>query len=44
MTFATIFALFLGKITGDQFLILASMTFAFYFTKPTKTQDDVAGK
>lgn len=28
-------ALFIGKITPDQFMILATGAFAFYFTKGT---------
>lgn len=33
MVIAVIGALFLNKITGEQFLVLASMSFSFYFTK-----------
>lgn len=30
---ATIGAMFKGIITGEQFMVLGSMVFAFYFTK-----------
>lgn len=30
---ACIAGLFTGKITGEQFMILAGMTFAYYFTR-----------
>ena len=33
MVLAVIGALFLNKINGEQFLILAGMAFSFYFTK-----------
>lgn len=37
---AVIVALFAGKITGEQFMMLASMAFTFYFAKPaSKTED-----
>ena len=35
---AVIAAVFVGKITGDQFLILASMCFTYYFTRKGDTQ------
>lgn len=35
MTAALIGALFTDKITGDQFLTLAAMAFAFYFVTPS---------
>jgi hypothetical protein len=34
---AVVAALFAGKITGDQFMILASMTFTFYFANKGET-------
>lgn len=33
MALATIGAMFIGIITGEQFMVLGSMVFAFYFTK-----------
>jgi len=42
MTIATIAALFVGKITGEQFLVLTSMTFTFYFTR--KGEAEYSGK
>jgi len=33
MVLAVIGAMFLGKITGEQFLVLAGMAFSYYFTK-----------
>ncbi len=41
MTLALIAALFTGKISGEQFMSLATMTFAFYFGTRAKsdTQD-----
>ena len=35
MAAALIGALFTDKITGDQFLTLAAMSFAFYFVTPS---------
>jgi len=42
-------ALFTGRITGDQYMILASMAFTFYFsnkgeTKPADSGQAYAGK
>lgn len=34
MALAVITGLFAGEISGDQFLVLAGMAFAFYFSKP----------
>ena len=44
MTLATIAALFVGKVTGEQFLVLASMAFAFYFSNKGEISSDYAGK
>ena len=35
MALASVAALFLDKITGDQFLTLVSVAFAFYFVTPS---------
>ncbi len=37
MTIAVIAGLFLGKVTSEQFIALATMTFAFYFGTRAKT-------
>lgn len=37
MVIATIGAMFIGKITGEQFLVLAGMAFSYYFTKSNTT-------
>lgn len=34
MAIAVVAAVFIGKITGEQFLVLASMAFAAYFSTP----------
>ncbi len=44
MTLATVSALFTNHISGDQFLVLASMTFAFYFSNKGETTEKFAGK
>ncbi len=44
MTLAVVAALFTGKITGDQFMVLAGMTFAFYFSSKGDTSKQFAGK
>ncbi len=44
MALATIGALFLGKISGDQFLLLAGMAFSFYFSNKGETTQPFAGK
>ena len=41
---AVISALFTGHITGDQFMILAGMTFTFYFSNKGDTSKPFAGK
>ena len=40
MVIAVIGAMFTNKISGEQFLGLAGMAFAFYFTKSTPTSDE----
>ena len=42
MALAVIAALFTGKITGDQFMILASMAFTYYFSKSRKSSKPTA--
>lgn len=37
-------ALFTGKITGEQYLILASMAFTFYFSHKGNESNDYLGK
>ncbi|MFA5030191.1 MAG: hypothetical protein WC495_01200 [Patescibacteria group bacterium] len=44
MAVATIGALFIGKISGEQFLILASMAFSFYFSSKGDATQPYAGK
>ncbi len=44
MALATIGALFLGKISGDQFLLLTGMAFSFYFSNKGDTTQPFAGK
>lgn len=44
MALATIGALFDGKISGDQFLLLAGMAFSFYFSNKGDTGQPFAGK
>ncbi len=44
MALATIGALFLGKISGDQFLLLAAMDFSFDFSNKGDTTQPFAGK
>lgn len=44
MAIATIGALFIGKISGDQFLLLAGMAFSFYFSNKGDTTQPFAGK
>lgn len=41
---AVITGLFTGHITGEQFMILASMTFTFYFANKGDTSKPFAGK
>jgi len=44
MAVATVAALFIDKISGEQFLILASMAFAFYFSSKGEASEPFAGK
>ena len=44
MTLSVIAGLFTGKITGEQFLVLASMTFTFYFANKGDSNQPYAGK
>lgn len=44
MAVATIGAMFSGKITGDQFLLLAGMAFSFYFSNKGDSAQPFAGK
>lgn len=44
MTISVIAALFYGKITGDQFMVLAGMTFTFYFANKGDANQPYAGK
>jgi len=44
MALATVGALFIGKITGDQFLLLAGMAFSFYFSNKGDSGQPFAGK
>lgn len=44
MAIATIGALFIGKISGDQFLLLAGMAFSFYFSNKGDATQPFAGK
>jgi len=37
-------ALFTGHITGDQYLVLAGMAFAFYFSNKGEANAPYAGK
>lgn len=41
---AVIAALFSGHITGDQFMVLAGMTFTFYFANKGDSNKPFAGK
>lgn len=41
---AVVFALFLNKISAEQFMILASMTFTFYFANKGESGKPFAGK
>lgn len=34
----------LGKISGEQFLVLASMAFSFYFANKGNTNEEYLGK
>lgn len=44
MTLAVIFGLFLGKIDPKDFMVLASMAFAFYFANKGDNTQPYAGK
>jgi uncharacterized membrane protein len=44
MAVATVAALFVGKISGEQFLILAGMAFSFYFSNKGEAREPYAGK
>lgn len=44
MALATVAALFIGKISGEQFLILAGMAFSFYFSNKGEATEPYAGK
>mgnify|MGYP000355561599 CR=1 FL=1 len=44
MALAVIAALFTGNITGEQFMVLAGMTFAFYFSNKGEVSKPFAGK
>lgn len=44
MALATVGALFDGKISGDQFLLLAGMAFSFYFSNKGDSGQPFAGK
>jgi len=44
MTCAVIVGLFSGKITGDQFMLLAGMAFAFYFANKGDNDKKFLGK
>ncbi len=44
MAVATVAALFLGKVSGEQFLVLAGMAFSFYFSHKGDASEPYAGK
>ncbi len=44
MALATVAALFVNKITGEQFLLLAGMAFSFYFSNKGENTQPFAGK
>lgn len=44
MALASVVALFIGKISGEQFMILVSMAFAFYFSNKGEANKPFAGK
>jgi len=44
MAVAVVAALFLGRITGEQFMVLASMAFTFYFSNKGEAKVPFAGK
>jgi len=44
MACAVVAGLFIGKITSDQFMLLAGMAFAFYFANKGENGKPFAGK
>lgn len=44
MALAVVIGLFIGKIEAKDFMMLASMAFAFYFSNKGETSKDYAGK
>lgn len=44
MALATVGALFVGKISGEQFLVLTGMAFSFYFSSKGDATQPYAGK
>jgi hypothetical protein len=44
MALATVGALFTGKISGEQFLVLTGMAFSFYFSSKGDASQPYAGK
>ena len=44
MALATVGALFTGKISGEQFLVLTGMAFSFYFSNKGDATQPYAGK
>ena len=43
MALASVIALFLGKLEAKDFMLLASMTFSFYFAMPAPGGSELAG-
>ena len=37
MALATVAAMFVGRITGEQFMVLSAMAFSFYFSNNGET-------
>jgi hypothetical protein len=44
MAVGSVAALFTGKITGDQYMLLSGMAFAFYFSNKGEAGQPFAGK
>lgn len=44
MAFGVHLALFTGKITGEMYMVLASMAFTFYFAHKGNPNEPYAGK
>lgn len=44
MALATVAALFIDKVSGEQFLVLAAMAFSFYFSHKGDAAEPYAGK